>query len=183
MASLNKLTVLSILHRDRHQTFDRLIVTNLIQLAIAILYDLGLDKASTKDPALIVAYELKGAPKPARLLRSPTMEERRAYLACFILSSGYSCFKKGNSLPWTAYSEECLHTIETQRLLTSDALLVQLVKLRLLAVKVAEAPWALNLTDVEAHQRPPAHFYMKSLESQLLELKANFPSSVSENSR
>jgi hypothetical protein len=62
---------------------------SLVQLAIAILYDLGLDQPPSKDPALTLAYDLKGAVKPARLSRNPTMEERRILLACFFLSSVY----------------------------------------------------------------------------------------------
>jgi hypothetical protein len=65
---------------------------SLIQLAIAILYDLGLDKPPSKDPALALAYDLKGVLRPSGFSRSPTMEERRALLGCFLMSSVYAYF-------------------------------------------------------------------------------------------
>jgi hypothetical protein len=73
--------------RDRRQFFEKSILISLSQLAIAILYDLGLDKPASDDPALSFAYELKGVPKPAKLSRSTTLEERRALLGCFLMSS------------------------------------------------------------------------------------------------
>jgi hypothetical protein len=60
---------------------------SLIQLAIAILYDLGLDKPPSKDPAVMLAYDLKGVGKPSGISRVPSMEERRALLGCFLMSS------------------------------------------------------------------------------------------------
>jgi hypothetical protein len=72
-------------HRDRCYSFEKPVLIPLVQLAIAVLYDLGLDKAPSKDPALSIAYEMKGILKPPGLSR--TMEERRALLGCFLMSS------------------------------------------------------------------------------------------------
>lgn len=71
--------------RDRFYSFEKPVLIGLVQLAISILYDLQLDKAPSRDPALSIAYELKGILKPAGLPR--TMEERRALLGCFLMSS------------------------------------------------------------------------------------------------
>jgi hypothetical protein len=73
--------------RDRSFYFGQPVLINLIQLAIAILYNLGLDKPPSGDPAVMLAYDLKGTGKPARLSRIPSNEERRALLGCFLLSS------------------------------------------------------------------------------------------------
>lgn len=62
-------------------------LTGLVQLAITILYDLGLDKPPSRDPAITLAYDLKGMRKPLRLSKSPTNEERRALLGCYLMSS------------------------------------------------------------------------------------------------
>jgi hypothetical protein len=59
----------------------------LVQLAITVVYDLRLDKPPSKDPALMVAYDLKGFGRPSKLSRAATMEERRALLGCFTMSS------------------------------------------------------------------------------------------------
>jgi hypothetical protein len=76
--------------RDRHRSFERPIVTSLVQLAIAILYDLYLDKAPSPDPARKISYDLNGARLPPLIMRSPTIEERRVLLGCFLMSSGYT---------------------------------------------------------------------------------------------
>jgi hypothetical protein len=172
---------------------------SLVQLAIAILYDLGLDKPPSKDPSLVLAYDLKGTRKPSRLSRSPTMEERRALLGCFLMSSVYvyvhlqlfqanigrssSFLRKGDTLRWTAYSDECLRLIETQKEFASDALLVQLVKVRLISEKARDASWSSALAEVDHFMRPPAMFYVKSLEAQIHDFKSNIPSELTDNSK
>lgn len=81
-----------LIFRDRRHFFERSILISLVQLAIAILYDLGIDKPPSQDPALLnLAYDLKGMGKPSISLKSPTMEERRALLGCFLMSSVYVC--------------------------------------------------------------------------------------------
>ena len=62
---------------------------SLAQLAIAIMYDLGLDKQHSKNAALMLAFDLKGSGKPSGVSWTPTMEERRALLGCFLMSSVY----------------------------------------------------------------------------------------------
>jgi len=76
-------------YRDRRYCWDRPILTNLIQLAIALVYDLGLNKPPYQDQALILAHTIKGIPPPPGSERSANLEERRALLACFLLTSGY----------------------------------------------------------------------------------------------
>lgn len=73
--------------RDRRYGLDKPILTSLVQLTIATLYDVGLDKPPSNDPGLIHEYDLKGIQKPAIFSRSPPLEERRALLGCFLLSS------------------------------------------------------------------------------------------------
>jgi hypothetical protein len=185
--------------RDRRHCFERPILISLVQLAIAIVYDLELDKPPSKDPDLILAYDLKGARKPSRLSRSPTMEERRALLGCFLMSSVYvyaylrlfqanigrssSYLRKGETLRWTAYLDKCLRVIEIQKEFASDALLVQLVKLRLISEKATDVPWSGAMAEVDHFMRPPAMFYLKSLEAQLDNFKSNIPSELMNNSK
>lgn len=67
--------------------FSKPIITNVIQLSIALLADLGLNKFALKDPfGLMVECDPKGCPKP--MYSAPrTIEERRTALACFSLSN------------------------------------------------------------------------------------------------
>jgi len=94
-----------------------------------------------------------------------------------------SFLRKGDSLRWTAYSNECLCILETQQEAPSDALLVRIVRLRLICEKVIEAHWsgAVNLGDQSA--RPPAIFYLKSLESQIQDFKSKIPLELANNSK
>ena len=73
--------------RDHQHSMDKPIFLTLLHFATAILYELGLDKASSSDPSLVLANDMKGGvhqpPKP------PTLEERRAWLGFFMLSSRY----------------------------------------------------------------------------------------------
>ena len=58
-------------------------MTSLVQLAISIVYDLGLHKPPSK--SLVV---IPGDDKPGhRTSSARTMEERRALLGCFLISS------------------------------------------------------------------------------------------------
>ncbi|KAE9370271.1 hypothetical protein N431DRAFT_559479 [Stipitochalara longipes BDJ] len=167
---------------DQRHSLDKPIYLSLGQLAIAMLYELGLDKPATSDPALILLYDLKGLRKPSRLSRAPTSEERRALLGCFLMSSlSSSHLRKGDALRWTAYSNECLRVIETQKEADSDVLLVQLVKLRLILEKVTDAPWSGAVTQGDQSARPPAMFYLKSLESQIRDFKSKIPSELADN--
>ncbi len=88
LCGFNKLRTSPIRYfRDRRYNLDKPILASLVQLAVAILYDLGLDKPASDDAGLMLEYDLKGFPRPGRYERSPTLEERRALLGCFLLSS------------------------------------------------------------------------------------------------
>ena len=73
--------------RDHQHSMDKPIFLTLLHFATAILYELGLDKASSSDPSLMLANDMKGVarqpPKPQ------TLEERRAWHGLFMLSSRY----------------------------------------------------------------------------------------------
>ncbi|KAL5319887.1 hypothetical protein ACEPPN_012945 [Leptodophora sp. 'Broadleaf-Isolate-01'] len=142
-----------------------------------MLYNLGLDKPPPllKDPASLLAHELKNTGSPERLSKT-TNEERRALLGCFLLSS-VSCYTlaKGNPLLWTAHSEHCLRMLEHEKEFDSDALLVQLVKLRLLSTRINDGFGAEGMVTA------PVSFYLKSFEGQLQNLKDNIPPELSNN--
>ncbi|KIN05469.1 hypothetical protein OIDMADRAFT_153650 [Oidiodendron maius Zn] len=167
---------------DRYHTFEKPIFSSLVQLAIAILYDLGLDKPPSKDPALALTYDLKGIKQPSRFSRPPTMEERRALLGCFLMSSVSSSFlQKGDTLRWTAYSNECLRVIERQKEFASDELLAHLVKLRLISERMVDTPCTGAIMEGDCGMTLPVVFYLKSLESQLRDFKSTISSALADN--
>lgn len=81
------------------------IITNLVQLAMSIIADLGLNRPPPKCPQhLILNYDARGCPKP---LAQPTrtIEERRAVLGVFWLSSVlFTYFKRIEPLRWSELS-------------------------------------------------------------------------------
>jgi hypothetical protein len=143
------------------------IFTNLTQQAVAIVYELGLYEPPSKDPRVNFAYDVKGVPQYARrLTRCETIDERRALLACYFLSS----------LPWTAYLDECVSTLETNKE-TNDLLLCQLVKLRFIADTAYTA---------YCHAHDPSHqesvfLHLQSLTHRLNSFRAEIPPSLAQN--
>jgi hypothetical protein len=60
---------------------------NLVQIAMSMVYDLGLNKPPLKPASLaLLEYDDRGCPKPPRS-QFRTNDERRALLGCFLLSS------------------------------------------------------------------------------------------------
>lgn len=95
----------------------------------------------------------------------------------------FALSRKGDTLRWTAYSNECLRVIETQKEVASDTLLVQQVKLRLISEKVANAPWSSAMIQVDDSTNPPATFYLRSLGAQLHAFKSSIPAELADNSK
>ena len=91
--------------------------------------------------------------------------------------------QKGDTLRWTAYSNESLRVIETQSEVASDILLVQQAKLRLIAERVMDAPWSSAMIQVGDSTNPPAMFHLRSLETQLHAFKSRIPSELADNSK
>jgi hypothetical protein len=57
------------------------------------------------------------------------------------------------------------------------------VKLHLIAEKVTDAPWSAAFSQVDHSSRPPAMFYLKSLQSQLHDFRSNTPVEIADNSK
>ncbi|KAL4732986.1 hypothetical protein BDV11DRAFT_214568 [Aspergillus similis] len=162
---------------DRHYCVDKPISTSLVQLAIALLYDLGLDKPPSQDPAAIIIYEWKGGNKPPRPSRSPNAEECRALLGCFLLSTVPMFWGRGDSLRWTLYTDECVRLLEEQNESPTDMFLIQLVKLRLIAGKALDYPSPADVAE-SPYLRPQATAYLKSIQAQFRHFKSNIPAEV-----
>jgi hypothetical protein len=91
--------------------------------------------------------------------------------------------RKGDSIRWTAYLDECLHIVDTQKECESDALLVQLIKIRLICERVNDAPWSGAMTEADCFARPPEMFYLRSLANKIRDFKSNVPSELMDNSK
>lgn len=79
------------LFRDRRFCIEKQIMTSLIQIAISLVYDLGLHKPPSKSQLGIPGDE---KPYHSETSRTRTMEERRALLACFLINSTYGSLEE-----------------------------------------------------------------------------------------
>ncbi|PYI31528.1 hypothetical protein BP00DRAFT_343482 [Aspergillus indologenus CBS 114.80] len=98
------------------------------QLAIAVVYDLSLDKPSSLENSLLLCLHSSVDDDPPPLpVRSK--EERRAVLGCYLLTSSIALFfKKASSLRWTPYLEECLETLTQHPDTPNDEILIHQVR-------------------------------------------------------
>jgi hypothetical protein len=84
-------------------------------------------------------------------------------------------------MQWTAYLTECLRVLEEEKEFESDALLVQLVKLRRISESVNSLSWSSTITEPDITIKAPATFYLRTLESQLQDFRNNIPSELATN--
>ncbi|KAK4555207.1 hypothetical protein LTR86_007503 [Recurvomyces mirabilis] len=108
-----------------------------VQLAIGVIYELKLHKAITTDPLHIRCVP---APSDENRKASRTLLERRAVLACVLLTSSISStLKTVEPLRWTSHMDDCLLELEKQKADPLDELLVHLVKIQRVVDRANEA--------------------------------------------
>ncbi|KIW85523.1 hypothetical protein Z517_00915 [Fonsecaea pedrosoi CBS 271.37] len=104
-------------------------ISLLCSLAMSLVFDLGLNRASREGPG--------GDGK--------TMDECRAVLACFYITSQISLtMKRIDGLNWTPYMERCLETLATQPEWHLDGVLVAQVRLQLLLDDINRNSWSMS---------------------------------------
>ena len=111
-------------------------LTTLQQLAIAMMAELGINRAPTRldDFERGVKSGWEGQPEPT----NRTLDERRAYAGCFYLSSVFAGFhKKLDALRWTPYMDECCTVLENTHERDGDLHLVHIVRLQQLRETIA----------------------------------------------
>lgn len=178
------------------------LLSRMMMLAISLVYDLRLFKPSTPDVQLIVRLtqgysegELEGSACVGGGTLQGFLEQQRAVLACFVLSSKYvtlliekldfaniwcvfsisSHFWRIDALRWTPQMEEALRIIERNKPYPTDEAFIFQVKLQLLTQRAAhireqhEADRARIATAAAAPV--PAFLYLKSLQKQLQDFR------------
>ncbi|KAJ5091777.1 hypothetical protein NUU61_006647 [Penicillium alfredii] len=133
-------------------------MTNLLQLAIAMLADLGLNRPTHANDRRKFMFDSSrinyGFLVEARTLKN---EERRALLGCFYVSSVCvvlfwpmidpmltlfrvsAIFRRVNALEYTSYLEKELHTLLDSHEYESDLLLAGLVQVQQIAERIVQA--------------------------------------------
>ncbi|CAK7223716.1 hypothetical protein SBRCBS47491_005302 [Sporothrix bragantina] len=128
---------------------DRPTLSVTIQLAVSLVYDLGLHKAASPCKSLISRLvrdhyqQSLAADDPPHL--PPVLDERRAALATYLLTSKFSiALKRCEPLRWTTRLEEHLHELSVQAESPLDHVLVTQVRLQRLADHIHQGEWQLN---------------------------------------
>ncbi|PYH46320.1 Zn(II)2Cys6 transcription factor [Aspergillus saccharolyticus JOP 1030-1] len=165
---------------SNQQVYNRANVHVFTQLANSIVYEMGLfnPEAKGKHTLLCVhteAHEDRAAPP------SQVMEQRRAVLGCFLLTSIIATFlQQSDSLRWTSYMDECLRLLEEQQESINDEMLVQQVRLQLVNDK-------LNLGGFfggsKGSMRPSPAVYIRPMQAQLQTQLQGIMSRVRPNSQ
>ncbi|KAE8143522.1 putative C6 transcription factor [Aspergillus pseudotamarii] len=160
------------------------LVSRLMMLAISLVYDLRLFKASAPDVQVMMAISQGQAEETRQSLDAETrcslFEGRRAVLACFVLSSNLSShLGRQDALNWTPQMEEALHILTINEPCPTDKLFVSQVRLQLFKQKAQnvrqgeEVGWTRTGTD-PATASLPHLLYFKMLRRQLQELRSSF---------
>ncbi|KAL2136856.1 hypothetical protein VTI74DRAFT_582 [Chaetomium olivicolor] len=113
------------------------LLSRLMVLAISLVYDLRLFKPSRPDMQAIVAYT-QGFPEDDQST-GDFMEQQRALLACFVLSSHISShFGRIDPLRWTPQMDDALRVMATNKTCPTDETLAVQVRLQLLTHRAAQ---------------------------------------------
>ncbi|KAE8139109.1 hypothetical protein BDV38DRAFT_269986 [Aspergillus pseudotamarii] len=155
------------------------------QIAIGLVFELGLNKPAPPDLCMATSNCNAVGHLPhlkASLSTKRTMNERRAVLGCFVLSSLIAQFLgRMDPLRWTPHMEECLNILSESDESPNDIVLVHIARTRLLADTILQGPWNDNLHDTDIASRAPASFHMKAMQTQLQTLKSKIPVDLADN--
>ncbi|KAG7056027.1 Zn(II)2Cys6 transcription factor [Colletotrichum scovillei] len=182
------------LFRANHQLGNKPFMCLFCQIAIGLIFDLGMsrDPLDNLNPFLCwkaaqerADREKTGAVGQTLYVKSQmprTMEQRRAVVACYLISSAVASFLgKMDPLRWTPHMDECLQVLDEQPESPSDRTLVALVRMQLLKEEAGKmsAAWRPETTFdiVDSHRTPPA-MYVKLLQRQLQQHIQSLPSEL-----
>ncbi|KAF7916578.1 uncharacterized protein EAE98_010587 [Botrytis deweyae] len=161
---------------------QRPVWSSMIQLAMGLAFDLGLNKAPQKEaPHLLLNFDARGCPKPF-ISAIGSQQEKRALLCLYSLSSSFSLYvQKIDTLRWTSYADECLKILSEKPESLHDMLMTQIVRLQLIQEHVKDAPWYDTAGDGSTAFKAPAVFYLKALKNQMETFRQQIPNEVREN--
>lgn len=145
----------------------------------ALVTDMGLGRATSVNERLTITIEdTKGSYGCAMQQGIRTLEERRAYLGVFFISSAVSAtFRDINALKRSAYQDECCTTLENAAEYPTDSFLVYVARLQAMVESVAHTfqYGSKEHTTVQQRWRIPLTLYTTPLERDLVNLKDTWP--------
>ncbi|OAP64274.1 hypothetical protein AYL99_00246 [Fonsecaea erecta] len=146
-------------------------LTVIVHLVMSVMIDLGLNKHYT--PRKYAKPQRDYFRMDRHEAATRTLEDRRAHLGCFYLTSVISMTARDfEAIRYTKYSEECLTMISEAVEYPTDIYLVQLIKLSHLCDKISrtiiQREW-----DSSSSISAPIGAYVKSLEVELRKCKGS----------
>ncbi|XRM37461.1 hypothetical protein ABZX51_000934 [Aspergillus tubingensis] len=142
------------------------------QLAIMVVYELRLNKPLPDDSNVLTAG-LGGCASSRAPTR--TLEEQRAVLACFILSSIVStCLDNIQPMQWTSHMEECLEALTRKCETPLDEVFAHQVRLH----RIAREAEHIRIASTAV----PAAFHLTALQRKVNEVKQSITPDLQHNS-
>ncbi|KAJ5597430.1 hypothetical protein N7537_007514 [Penicillium hordei] len=154
------------------------------QMAIGLIFELGLNKPAPPDLSMTVSNSNAVGHMPgleASISTRRTMNERRAVLSCFVLTSIIAQFLgRMEPLQWTPHMKQCLDILADSEESPGDGVLVQFTRTRLLVDQISQGPWSEGLYGLNSAQTLAA-FHLKALQLRLETIKAEIPIQLADN--
>ncbi|RAL07884.1 transcription factor domain-containing protein [Aspergillus homomorphus CBS 101889] len=154
------------------------------QMAIGLVFELGLNKPAPRDLSMTVSNSNAVGHMPglkASISTLRTMNERRAVLGCYVLTSIIAQFLgRMDPLRWTSHMKECLDILAHSEEIPGDGVLVQMTRTRLLADQILQGPWSEGVYGLSPAQALAA-FHLKAFESRVETIRAELPMHLAEN--
>ncbi|RAK88970.1 hypothetical protein BO79DRAFT_147688 [Aspergillus costaricaensis CBS 115574] len=158
-------------------------LSRMIMLAMSMVYDLQLDKKPPPPPEVpIIAKMAPGLGGPEQSASDDSLQEvleqHRAVLACFVLSSIISStFRRTVPLPWTPQMEQALNLIDTNKEHPSDEYFTIQIRLQILAQKALSLrdPDETNTSTTSTTTPSATTMYLNILHNQLNNLQSSIP--------
>ncbi|KAI1620278.1 hypothetical protein EDD37DRAFT_697816 [Exophiala viscosa] len=149
-------------------------VGNLVHLIMAMVTDLGLNRAAISPAPAALALRNPNIAVVGRTTRS--LEERRTFLGAFFLTSiASTCHRDMYPLQHSPYVDECCQAISTAAEYLTDSDVVHLTRLHCMADKISRSltPDLWHTTSV--FSSAPLDACVKSLQWELLQLRSSLP--------
>ncbi|KAF3768884.1 hypothetical protein M406DRAFT_237415, partial [Cryphonectria parasitica EP155] len=114
------------------------------QLAVSLIWDMGLQMPP---PEHLAHFSLDVNTQSSR--RERTMEEKRAVLGAFIITSVLSqTFKSADGFRWSPYLDEYLDHLTKYSTVPQDAVLVRQVKMQLIVTQCRYSSWKIRNLEI-----------------------------------
>lgn len=159
----------------------RTALSMLTQLAISLVFDLHLSKPATIDPHQNLGVRFFNHPDHPRQL---TMEEVRAALGCFFITSIISSYlQKTDALRWTSRLNDCLRQLGDNIEYEGDEILLQHVRMQLVIEKAVLSCWYDATFETSESLRVPSLLVLQSSSAQLEQIRSEIPEKLQDSSK